>query len=226
MVEISKELNNNHILKIPNDQQHRKIQIELDSSSSIPLIYFDVHLKRENQQKSIFIFKDIDPQSIWHRNGFRDGDRLLTIDDQHCTSMTGDEIHSFITEKTTSFICEIIWHPEVFLELSNCFFLLQIILLSDHTRFIDTDGSPEHEKDQHDLTNFNQSTLYPSITELVRHLLTFRPKQPEKFSIPFDTPEEISLIDNRSLVEAQQRLLLVSVCINVSFVQSIRMKIV
>ena len=90
-------------------------------------------------------------------------------------------------ERTTAVTCEVIWHPELFLELSHGF------------------AVPIERAEERD-----ESTADSSIRRFVRHLLTHRPKQPEQFSIPFEDQEEVAAIDDCSVAEGQQLLLAVS----------------
>lgn len=49
----------------------------------------------------------------------RDGDRLVTLNGQDVTRLSHEMIYSSIVEKNLPFTFEVVWHPELYINLSE-----------------------------------------------------------------------------------------------------------
>jgi len=157
------------------------------------LICYKIHLLEENEEVFAYLLKNILPTSSWYAMKIRDGDRLITLNGQDVIRMSYEEIYSIMIEKKLPFICQLVWHPELYIEIGNF----------DKTMFID-----------HELSNPIRSerlitdNMYEYLTRIIRNLLDYRPNEP---CLLFKNQEVSSDTQTDSYSFAQRQLTLLSV---------------
>jgi type II secretory pathway component PulC len=83
------------------------------------LICYKIHLIQQNEDVFVYLFKNINPMSIWYDMKIRDGDRLVTLNEQDVTRISYENIYSSIIEKKNSFTCQVVWLPELYIEFGE-----------------------------------------------------------------------------------------------------------
>jgi hypothetical protein len=96
---------------------------EQSSDVSATLIYYRVCDMFNEQVDIACLFRHVSPTSHWYAMDIRDGDRLLAINDRNIRYMTSNEIRSLLNKHTTALTCEIIWHPELYINLGQSTFI-------------------------------------------------------------------------------------------------------
>jgi hypothetical protein len=76
-------------------------------------------LIKENEEVFTYIFKNVNPTSTWYDLKVRDGHRLLTLNGQDVTRIPYEHIYSSMIENKISFTCQVVWHPELYIELGE-----------------------------------------------------------------------------------------------------------
>lgn len=122
-LEISVTLKNTDLLQLPLNQNLRQIKIDPNESDvnqfNATLICYNIHLIRKNENIFAFLFKNIHPSSIWYNMRIRDGDRLITLNEQDVTQLSYEDVYSILIEKNISFTCQVVWHPELYIHLGE-----------------------------------------------------------------------------------------------------------
>ncbi|CAF5108782.1 unnamed protein product, partial [Rotaria sp. Silwood1] len=88
-------------------------------NSDVTLICYKIQLIKKNKEIFAYLFKNVNPTSIWYDMNIRDGDRLVTLNEQDVTQLSYENIYSLIIEKKLPFTCEIVWHPELYIDLGE-----------------------------------------------------------------------------------------------------------
>jgi hypothetical protein len=188
-LDVSITLKNSHLLRFSSNQNLRKMtfdpRVDQGQNSLVTLIYYKIHLLENNEDIYAYLWKNINPTSSWYAMKIRDGDRLITLNGQDVIRMSYEEIYSIMIEKKLPFICQVVWHPELYITLSN----------------IGNSNSSRFER----LMNDN---MYEYLTRIIRNLFDYHPKEPFIF---FKNQETSNDTQTESYSFAQRQLTLLSV---------------
>jgi type II secretory pathway component PulC len=88
-------------------------------NSEVTLICYKIHLLQQNEEVFVYLFKNINPTSIWYEMKIREGDRLITLNEQDVTRISYENVYSIMNHEKTPFTCQVIWHPELYIEFSE-----------------------------------------------------------------------------------------------------------
>ena len=83
------------------------------------LLCYEVRLLQENDTSFVYFFKNINPNGVWHRMKVRDGDRLVILNGEETLRKTQENVHSILIDKTFSFTFQVVWHPELYIQLGK-----------------------------------------------------------------------------------------------------------
>ena len=67
----------------------------------------------------MYLLKNIDPTGIWYEKKVRDGDRLIRLNGDDTTRMSYESVHTTMNETKVPFTCQLVWHPELYLEFGK-----------------------------------------------------------------------------------------------------------
>ncbi len=82
---------------------------------------------QENENVFVYLFKNVNPTGILYSMKIRDGDRLITLNEQDVTRISYEHVYASMIEKNIPFTCQVIWHPELYIEFGeNEFSLLSM----------------------------------------------------------------------------------------------------
>ncbi|CAF1430299.1 unnamed protein product [Rotaria sordida] len=115
------KLKTNNLLQLPLNQNQKQITVDPNKFQNfdVTLICYKIHLMKKNQDIFAYLFKNVNPTGIWYDMNIRDGDRLITLNGQDVTRLSYENVYSLIIEKKIPFTCEIVWHPELYIELGE-----------------------------------------------------------------------------------------------------------
>ena len=185
-LDVSINLKNRNLLQFSSNQNLRTITIDPSGNSEVTLICYEIHLLKTSEQIFAYLLKNIKPTSSWYAMKIRDGDRLITINGQDVIRMSSEEIYSIMIEKKLSFICQVVWHPELYIEI----------------------GNSNIDQEQSNPVRLVNDNMYEYLTRMIRNLLDYRPKEPY---LSFKTQELPSDGQTESYSFAQRQLTLLSV---------------
>ena len=66
-----------------------------------------------------YVFQDVHPAGRWYQMKIRNGDRMLKVNDQDVMRLSHERVRSIITDEDVPFSCQIVWHPELYMELGE-----------------------------------------------------------------------------------------------------------
>lgn len=122
IVDVFVKLNNSNLLRLPVKQDRREIVInpseciDRKEDPDVTLICYKIHLTKENKDIFAYLFKNINPISKWYDKQIRDGDRLVALNGQ---DVSCDDLYSSIMKQQVPFTCQIVWHPELYMEFGE-----------------------------------------------------------------------------------------------------------
>jgi len=179
------ELKTRQSIQSPLNQVRKQIVIDVSNktNSKTTLISYQIRLIYENRNVFVYLFKNIDPHSIWYEKKIREGDRLISLNEQDTITIPPEQIYSIMTdENQPTFKCEVIWHPELYMEFIS-----------------ETDN--KHSNEFKRMINEN---LYEYLTKTVNYLLDYQPKNACLF-----VEKLLPTIESNKISEKQFNLLLV-----------------
>jgi hypothetical protein len=195
-LDVSITLKNSHLLRFSSNQNLRKItidpRVDQGQNSLVTLIYYKIHLLENNEDISAYLWKNINPTSSWYAMKIRDGDRLITLNGQDVIRMSYEEIYSIMIEKKLPFICQVVWHPELYITLSN----------------IGNSNTGQQQNNSSRSERLMSDNMYEYLTRIIRNLFDYHPKEPFIF---FKNQETSSDTQTESYSFAQRQLKLLSV---------------
>ena len=110
----------------------RFLSVDQGQSSEVLIICYRIHLLRENNDVFAYLLKNINPNGVWYEKKVRDGDRLIRLDGQDTTHIPYENVYSMMHETDVPFTCQVVWHPELYLEFGKQMLILTIFMsLSD-----------------------------------------------------------------------------------------------
>ncbi|CAF1668018.1 unnamed protein product, partial [Adineta ricciae] len=178
-------------------ENYREIMIDPNSSqdADVTLLCYEIRLLHEKDEVFVYFFKNINPNGIWHRMKVHDGDRLVILNGEETLRMTQENVHPILIDKTFSFTFQVVWHPELYIQLET----------SNRSNTIIS-----HRSDKTLLNN----DIYDQVVQILRHHLLYRPNQPYKLVEEFyrtnmtdetetflDVKKQLAILSNPSIVE-------------------------
>ena len=85
------------------------------------LICYRIHLDKENQDIFVYLFKNVNPIGVWYNMQIRDGDRLVSLNDQDVSRVPYENIYSVMIEEKVPFTCQVVWQPELYIEFGESY---------------------------------------------------------------------------------------------------------
>ncbi|CAF3288774.1 unnamed protein product [Rotaria sp. Silwood2] len=169
-------------LKLPLNQTEKHITIDPNEFQNldVTLICYKIHLRKKNEEVFAYLFKNVNPTGIWYDMNIRDGDRLVTLNGQNVTQLSYENIYSLIIEKKLPFTCEVVWHPELYIDLETCI-NKNIDNEQDYSIISQTSKiSSDILKESSDHKTLIGINIYENLTHTLRHLFDYHPKEPYK----------------------------------------------
>ncbi|CAF4502812.1 unnamed protein product, partial [Rotaria sp. Silwood2] len=176
------KLKTNNILQLPLNQTEKHITIDPNEFQNldVTLICYKIHLRKKNEEVFAYLFKNVNPTGIWYDMNIRDGDRLVTLNGQNVTQLSYENIYSLIIEKKLPFTCEVVWHPELYIDLETCI-NKNIDNEQDYSIISQTSKiSSDILKESSDHKTLIGINIYENLTHTLRHLFDYHPKEPYK----------------------------------------------
>lgn len=122
-------MKNGNFLQLPSNENLRQIHIDPNEhiikksdqlqNFDVTLICYKIYLLQEKEEIFLYLFKNIHPTSIWYDMKIRDGDRLITLNKENVARISYENIYSTIIEKKIPFTCQVIWHPELYIQFGE-----------------------------------------------------------------------------------------------------------
>lgn len=83
------------------------------------LLCYEIHLISTNSEAFVYIFKNVEPTGHCYHKSIREGDRLINFNGQDMTHLSHEHIYTLIIENKNPFTCEVVWHPELYIDLGK-----------------------------------------------------------------------------------------------------------
>ncbi|CAF3566992.1 unnamed protein product [Rotaria sordida] len=176
------KLKTNNLLQLPLNQNQKQITVDPNKFQNfdVTLICYKIHLMKKNQNIFAYLFKNVNPTGIWYDMNIRDGDRLITLNGQDVTRLSYENVYSLIIEKKIPFTCEIVWHPELYIELETCI-NKNIEQEQDYSIISQASKiSSDILKESFDYKTLIGINMYENLTYTLRYLFDYHPKEPYK----------------------------------------------
>ncbi|CAF1587587.1 unnamed protein product [Rotaria sp. Silwood1] len=212
------KLETNHLLQLPLDQNQKQIIVDPNKfqNSDVTLICYKIQLIKKNKEIFAYLFKNVNPTSIWYDMNIRDGDRLVTLNEQDVTQLSYENIYSLIIEKKLPFTCEIVWHPELYIDLET-YIYKNIDQEQDYSIISQTSKIPSDMlKEIFDHKTLIGINIYDNLIHTLRYLFDYHPKQSYKIfeelsKIFYEKKQELSINNQEeSYLFAQKQLTFLS----------------
>ncbi|CAF1444669.1 unnamed protein product, partial [Adineta ricciae] len=160
---VSLSLTNKTSISSISTENYREIMIDPNPSqdADVTLLCYEIRLLQENDTVFVYFFKNTSPNGVWHRMKVRDGDRLVILNGEETLRKTQENVHSILTDKTFSFTFQVVWHPELYIQLE----------ISNRSNTLIS-----HRSDKTLLNN----DIYDQVVRILRHHLLYRPNRPYK----------------------------------------------
>lgn len=95
------------------------LSIDQSQSSDVLILCYRICILGENEDVFVYLLKNINPTGIWYEKKVRDGDRLIRLNGDETIHMSYESVYAIINETKLPFACQLVWHPELYLEFGR-----------------------------------------------------------------------------------------------------------
>ena len=83
------------------------------------ILCYRIDMFGENGDVFVYLLKNINPMGIWYEKNVRDGDRMIRLNGDDTTRMSYESVCAIMNETKLPFACQLVWHPELYLEFGK-----------------------------------------------------------------------------------------------------------